>query len=277
MTTDEDTQGNATEQLLNAYQRFFQLELAHPHQQRQGSSETHPDAERRQELYRLRYDVYCQEFGFEREADCPGRMEWDAFDEHAWHGLIRHVSTGKAAGSARIIEKQASGEDDLPLLAYCKDSLYPAWRRHLEQLERPDTICEVSRLAVHTDFRRRPGEDTPYGKFGAAPFPEDHVRTFPLLTAALFAAAIYLVFDALDKRAAYMMMEPRLQRMLRRFGLRAEQVGDPIEYHGQRAAYRIGREQAMAAISGSQILDRLYHLAAEQLQEPVTEQAARCG
>lgn len=251
--TDRNDPPGEVAELLAAFPSYFRVELA-------------SGDEQREELYRLRYEVYCREFGFEREADCPGGRETDAFDGVAWHALIRHLASGRAAGSVRIIEQTLDTDGNLPLLAFCRESLDAAWRRLLERGETSERICEVSRLAVPPAFRRRSGEDAPFGR-PVAPRPKEaDARTFPLLTAALAATAVALAFDRLSRDQALMMMEPRLHRSLRRLGLDMEPIGRLIHYHGRRAPYRIGRREALASVAASPVLRPLHRQAVEALQ-----------
>jgi N-acyl amino acid synthase of PEP-CTERM/exosortase system len=57
----------------------------------------------REEVFRLRYQVYIVETGFERSEDHPGGIERDAFDERSDHYLLRHRATGVYAATARMI------------------------------------------------------------------------------------------------------------------------------------------------------------------------------
>ena len=39
----------------------------------------------KKEIYRLRYRIYVEEFGFERAEDHPGGLETDDYESHALH------------------------------------------------------------------------------------------------------------------------------------------------------------------------------------------------
>src|SRR5258708_14865400 len=51
----------------------------------------------------LRYQVYCLERAFESAAQYVNRLETDAFDERALHGLIFHRPRSEAIGTVRLI------------------------------------------------------------------------------------------------------------------------------------------------------------------------------
>ena len=42
-----------------------------------------------EEVYRLRYKVYCEEWGFERIENHPGERETDEFDEYSVHFIAQ--------------------------------------------------------------------------------------------------------------------------------------------------------------------------------------------
>lgn len=207
--------------------------------------------------FRLRYEVYCREFQFEREEDCPGQMETDTYDEQAWHCLLEHAPSATPAGCVRVVHVDA---DDplavLPMEHHCRESLHDtAWRP--DRLER-EQICEVSRLAVHGLFRRRPGEAaTPLGGIHALNLSPDQIRIFPILAVSLFIAAT-VVCVRQRKQHAFAMMEPALARILRRTGLEFTQIGETMHYHGYRAAFYIDADEARASLLRSPALAELY-------------------
>ncbi len=82
--------------------------------------------ELRETAYRIRYQVYCKEFQFEPEANCPGQKERDDYDEQSVHGLLMHRSSGAAIGCVRLVLPHP---DDpalpLPFERYCRHALNP--------------------------------------------------------------------------------------------------------------------------------------------------------
>ena len=57
----------------------------------------------KEEVYKLRFQVYCNETGFEDPAACPDGLEKDEFDEQSIHYLIRHRTTDRYAATTRLI------------------------------------------------------------------------------------------------------------------------------------------------------------------------------
>ncbi len=184
---------------------------------------------------RLRYEVYCQEFGYERDEDCPGGREVDPYDVQADHCLIRHVPSGDVAGCLRLVRSGPIA--DLPIQRHAAPALAgaPVHPAEVSEAER----CELSRIAVSARFRRRADEQqSPLGTDVPAAFDIPQARSFPLLAVALFMAARLLVLNR-GTPHVFAMMEPRLARMLARTGADFQRLGPVVEYHGPRAAYHI--------------------------------------
>jgi len=198
----------------------------------------------REQVFRIRYDVYCREFGFEKEECFPDGLEKDDYDDQAHHCIIIHRASGQGAGCVRLVTASPNDSEFLlPMERCCAQSLKdPA--RDPRRLPR-DRIAEVSRLAVHTGFRRRSGETaSPAGRVDLSDISAEQRRTFPLLSLALFYASAALM-QIRDRQHAFVMVEPRLARRLQALALPITQVGEPLEYHGTRAGFYL---QAQAVV-----------------------------
>lgn len=196
--------------------------------------------------FRVRGDVYCREFGYEREEDCPGGLESDEFDSISEHCIVTHLESGRTVGCVRVVQPLLPGDDQLPMQRYCGGSLWSG-PLHPSAITGA-SICEVSRLAVHGSFRRRFGEtQSPLGDVDALSNREHEKRTYPLISVALFLGATALVVRS-GRQHVYAMMEPRLARLLRRSGLEFRQVGSTIDYHGCRAAFHIHIDRALRGL-----------------------------
>ena len=55
------------------------------------------------DAYRLRYQIYCVEKGFEDSTAHPNELERDEFDSHAVQSLLLDRATGIALGTARLV------------------------------------------------------------------------------------------------------------------------------------------------------------------------------
>ncbi|MDS4042247.1 MAG: PEP-CTERM/exosortase system-associated acyltransferase [Candidatus Competibacter sp.] len=218
-----------------------------------------------EQVYRIRFDVYCQEFQYEREERCPGGLERDEYDPCSLHCLIVHRPSNASAGCIRLILPDAvTPEYPLPMERFCGHSLtHPL--RHPSRLPRAG-VTEVSRLAVHTRFRRCLGDFTSQANRVAHGdgFSPAERRIFPLLCPALFCAGAALMVLA-QRQHAFVMAEPCLARRMQGVGFPFVQVGHPIEYHGPRAAYYVHVQQVLENLKG--LVKNLYDFVFDSLQQ----------
>ena len=220
--------------LLDAFRRYFQVRPV----------ETETDLE---QVYRLRYQVYCVEHPFETPDEHPDGLEIDAFDAHACHALLIHRPSGVAMGTVRLVLPVPSAPDEsFPFQALCDD---PSMR---DSATLPImTAGEVSRFCISKAFRRRPG-DTYYGITDpnhAAPPPPDIAerRVMPNMMVGLIQGVLKLsVMNGITHWCT--VMEPTLLRLLARTGVHLRPVGSMVVYHGK-------RQPCVAEIAA--LLDRL--------------------
>ncbi|MCB1801691.1 MAG: PEP-CTERM/exosortase system-associated acyltransferase [Gammaproteobacteria bacterium] len=222
--------------LVEPYREFFSITLA-------------DTDELRKEVFRLRYDVYCRELGWESADNFPDQLERDVYDDASRHCLLLHKRSGAYAGTVRMVMTHDSDlEPPIPLVSHCHDTLFDGPLR-------PDRLPvgsygEISRLALRSEFRRRTGEQTNPDGHGPQLFEwtQDERRRFPHIALGLYlgASAVGLADGA---TGVYAMMEPRLARHLRFAGIRFEQVGEPSDLHGIRAPYFISRKALFRYLS----------------------------
>jgi len=196
-------------------------------------------------------------------------MEYDAHDDHSHHCLITHRSSGMPAGCVRLISATKNGISDiLPFEEVCLDSLDDELIRGLDLDRR--TVCEISRLAVDSAFRRRVGEArTRFGGVDALDCTHQEKRTFDHIAVAGFLAATALS-DLACRTNVYAMMEPFLPRLLKRSGIIFQKVGEDIEYHGVRAPYFIRTQSALDNMRPD--LKDMYEAIYEQIKPSFAEQ-----
>ncbi|MHA7816411.1 MAG: PEP-CTERM/exosortase system-associated acyltransferase [Pseudohaliea sp.] len=206
--------------LFADFARYFELSLALSEGQRAA-------------VYEVRYRVYCEEFGYEpKEAFLDGR-ERDAYDDQSLHCLVTHRESRRPAGCVRLVLPEEG--DQLPLEEHCADALDPDFMGRFA--DQRAGICEISRLAVDGDFRRRRGEKaTRFGTREDFSFAERERRTFPLIAISLFVASAAGA-DLYGRPHCFAIMEPFLPVMLRRTGVVFERIGDDFEFRGTRAPY----------------------------------------
>ncbi|MCU0536706.1 MAG: PEP-CTERM/exosortase system-associated acyltransferase [Hydrococcus sp. Prado102] len=201
-------------------------------------------AELKQEVYRIRYEVYCQELGYESPDKFPDRLESDSYDERSLHCMLKHRISGQYAGCVRLVFPDPYQSDrSLPISKICSLDL------DLKELP-THSFGEVSRLAVIDRFRRRTGESqTPAGLllFPNQTQEEREKRGFPIIALSLYLAATCIGMESGMDRVL-VLMEPRLARHLRYFGFLFTQIGDFIEFRGKRGPYQITKESIGAGL-----------------------------
>lgn len=210
------------------FQQYFSIDFA-------------SSAELKDAVYRTRYRVYCEEFRYEPLDSFPDGKESDEFDSQSLHCLITHKPSGLPAGCVRLVP---AGEDAMmPFEQHCIDSLDHGFIDGLN-LDR-GTVCEISRLAVDGEFRRRKNEEK--DRFGYAQgldFSDEEQRVFPLIAVSAFLAATSLTVLT-ERTNVFAMMEPFLPRLLKRSGILFQRAGRDIDYHGIRAPYFITTQSAL--------------------------------
>ena len=199
-------------------------------------------------VYQIRYQVYCQEFHFEREEDCPSRMENDRYDAHSSHCLLIHEPNKNPVGCVRLIGPDPNNPElPLPFEPFCQNPDY------LEILD-PKTLPrgsfgEFSRLAVLQTFRRRKSDEKkPVSMPDWKTASTSGRNAFPVIPVSLFLAALSMLLHN-GFNYGFAMMEPCLARLLRRFEIDFNQIGDVVDYHGPRGPFFISREKILSGFT----------------------------
>ncbi len=213
---------NEKESLAEKFLQYFQVELA-------------TSAKDKKAAFEVRYRVYCEEFGYESGDQFPDKAETDEYDERSLHCLIRHKSSGIAAGCVRLVLATENADDLLPFERYCAESIDTTFVDSLKIVR--NDMAEVSRLAVDGAFRRRSGESaTRFGEMKSIDCSAAEKRSFSLIAiSALLACAV--LADLSGRKDVFAMMEPFLPRLVKPSGITWQQAGKTIEYHGERALY----------------------------------------
>ena len=184
------------------------------------------------EVYKLRYQVYCVENNFENPEDYPDEMEFDEYDRHSIHYLIRHRNLGIYIATTRIILSDDSNPERLfPVEAHSRIdnvNLLKTIPRH--------NLAELSRFCVSKGFKRRKNERqllTSTDSDSELPYRKEVQRRSSHLTLALFACAIKMSSEN-NIHYWYAIMEPALMRVFSALGVHFVGIGPLVDYHGLR-------------------------------------------
>lgn len=229
-----------------------------------------------QEVFRIRYAVYCEELGYEPVEQYPDGLERDTFDHRSRHLLLRHRKTGIFAGCVRLVftgYNQADTPHPLPLETIYEEQsesgAIPLFREPhpaaevsrlavprkfrlggLDDFEPVDreSAGEISRLAVHRSFRRR-GNDGALAQQAQGEAPRAYTAHREQRQHAHIPIGLYLAAAAVAINSGihhvFVMAEPRLIRHLRYYGIHFQQVSEPIEHRGERCIYHISQERLL--------------------------------
>lgn len=182
----------------------------------------------RQEAFKLRYQVYCLETGFENKDDFKDGLEKDIYDDQSLSSLLVHKDSGKVAGTVRLILPDANKEI-LPAFKLSEDL-----NSLSDQFLPRATTAEISRFSISKDFRRR-ASDTHMANLGPGDNMQENSmhRIIPHITLGLMTAIVRM--SLMQKLTHWtVVIEPTLQRLLRKLGIEFIPVGKIIEYHGRR-------------------------------------------
>tara|TARA_R110001583_G_scaffold25440_5_gene92044 strand:- start:2144 stop:2947 length:804 start_codon:yes stop_codon:yes gene_type:complete len=188
------------------------------------------------EVYELRYQVYCIDRPFEDPNCFADKREHDAYDLRSAHALIRHKMTGDSVATVRLVMTGDNPEQaDFPMEDPCIHRMGQQARDAFAGARR-EQIAEISRMAVSREFRRRLNEDessSGTNDFVCYSDSENGKRAMPYISLGLFAAILQM---SVRHNITHWMavMEPAQLRLLKRFGVEFDHVGPVMEYHGRR-------------------------------------------
>jgi N-acyl amino acid synthase of PEP-CTERM/exosortase system len=223
----------------------------------------------RERVFRLRYGVYVEEFGFEDPEDHSGGLETDAHESSAVHFAALDPDD-EVVGTIRLILNSDKG--------------FP-----MEQAARlrfpgdpppPERTAEISRLAVSHKYRRR-RLDGVYGveSYLAGPeggsradrggIPKEYgSRRTPVIVMGLYQ----LMYHESKRRGLthwYMITEEKVYRIFKRYGFLFHPVGEPVSYHGWRTPYLgVIEEMERKVIRENPVLMRLILRGLEKRYHP---------
>jgi N-acyl amino acid synthase of PEP-CTERM/exosortase system len=189
--------------------------------------------ELKNEVYKLRYQVYCTETEFLNSEHYPDCLESDEFDQQSVHYLIRHRKSGDYAATTRLILPDANNPERLFPIELNSEIdnvavMQPINRRHLG---------EVSRFCVSKAFKKRKNEANTLAGIDAD-WQSDYFtlterRTFPHIAIALIACFIKASYEN-DIHYLFACMEPAFFRFVSPLGINLIKIGPLADYHGER-------------------------------------------
>jgi len=182
--------------------------------------------------YRIRYQVYCEEMGFENENKFPQRMEYDDDDAKSIHFIVKNIITNQWVGAMRLIYKH---NDLLPIEKACD----------IDKKHRNQSVCEtveVSRLCLVKEARG--GGNPPVGDIEklsslqqTKSIPTQHKLNRLIIWGMIHVASEYCY--NMDIKYCHLMTTSVLAKVLSRGGMDLISIGKSCQHRGERFPYKI--------------------------------------
>ena len=188
-------------------------------------------------VYQLRYQVYVNEWGYEKAEDHPGGIEQDEYDQHSIHLCACAKHSEDVVGAARLI---LGSEKSLPIESHFSINQLPTGVRR-------EQTAEISRLAISKEFRCRALDRVFSGaEQGAVKhmhLMKENIRALRRRSEHQLVRGLYLSLYRESKNRElthlFTIMSKGLHMILKRWGINFEQIGPAREHHGIRAPYLI--------------------------------------
>ena len=173
-------------------------------------------AAQREEVHRLRYQIYCIEYPYENPTQFADGLEHDEFDSHSDHRLIYDHHTEQAIGTVRLVLPLKDSLDlSFPIQSICCHPLL--WDYTILK-----GAAEVSRFAISKSVRSHLHAGT-HHDFSSS------MLTIMLLKGVIQMSREHGISDL------FAVMEPSLLRLLAsRFAFHFNPIGPMVDYHGMR-------------------------------------------
>jgi N-acyl amino acid synthase of PEP-CTERM/exosortase system len=191
-------------------------------------------AEELEEVYRLRYKVYCKEAAYFESTQFIDGLEKDIYDDRSIQGMVIYRPTNATIGAVRLIlpPSDCDSLSDLPFDMACGPDLLES----LGKLPR-ESSAEISRFCITRDLVKEIS-NTPSAAFDMLRAASKEGDFNPLDLAR--QAKIWLMRAIVESTATYdithwcAVMEPFLLRSLARLGVHFTHLGPPVDYYGER-------------------------------------------
>ncbi len=177
------------------------------------------------EIFRLRYQVYCKECNFIKEEDYPEGIEQDKYDPYSLH-FVAEDSQG-IIGTARLV---LDSNLKFPLEEHCNGTL------HIDKQSLPrKNTAEISRLVICKALRRRRNDGLYYtpesNENDNASEKEQLFRRIRPMTFGLYRE-IYQESKRQGITHLLALMEKSLWILLRLHNFNFSPIGDEIDFYG---------------------------------------------
>jgi len=187
--------------------------------------------------YSIRYQVYCEEMGFENKNDFPLEQEFDEYDNDSVHFIIKHKQSDQWIGAMRLVSKT---NQLLPIEQHCVLN---------EAIEKCDIgkSVELSRLCLVKEIRRRFNDiDPPHGITDDTNeiIETDKIKLLnnsrvnrSIIWGMVYAASKYSYRNNISNW--YFLTTKALEKVLRKGGLDMLTIGELCDHRGERHPFKM--------------------------------------
>ncbi|CAA9889382.1 PEP-CTERM/exosortase system-associated acyltransferase [Candidatus Methylobacter favarea] len=206
--------------------------------------------ESKKQHYGIRYQVYCEEMGFENKHDFPTEQEIDKWDQFSVHFIVRARHTRQWVGAMRMV---FNNEHPLPL------EQHGIITKTIDN-NAFDSAIEISRLCLVKEIRRRNVDcDPPLGLDENLVLDEneeskkgDNVISFrrsqqierSIIWGLFRAAALYSQESNIKKW--YFLCTNALARIICKKGVTMKRIGEPCQFKGERIPFEIDLKEILS-------------------------------
>ncbi len=178
-------------------------------------------------VYKLRYEVYCLERGFEDSYQFPHKQEIDIYDARSIYTLLEHKKSGEFIGTARLILPDQNHIDDNDFDHFPAQCLSSHPMVYDEDIFPSKRTAEVSRIC--------------YSQKKASELGINAMEQKLILPGLL--SGIYMLCDLYEVDTLMALLEKRLIDRCHQIGFSPGEVGDSIEHKGIRHLVSYNRGQ----------------------------------
>jgi len=183
-------------------------------------------------IYRLRYQVYCQECAFIRAEDHPQGLEHDSFDHYSAH--FAAMDNQGMVGTVRLILNSDFG---FPIQDFSQEGF-----NHFTKGIPKRCIGEISRLVISKNYQRR----TRLSKTAMAMrhhpvneiHPRQYISDFHQIAAGMYRMLYQECMDR-DLTHTFALMARSLVKLLRLQGFDWQPIGKEVDFFGPVRPYML--------------------------------------
>ncbi len=172
------------------------------------------------DVYKLRYEVYCLERGFESPDKFYQNQEVDMYDARSVYTLLQHKKSGEFLGTARLILPDREHMNDASFDHFPAQKLSNHSMVRDEDIFPLDSTAEISRIC----YSQKKARDLSLS-------PIEQKLILPGLL-----SGVYMLRDLHNVDHFMAVLEGRLSNKCRQLGFSPSEVGDEIEHKGIRYA-----------------------------------------